>query len=92
MIRGKYVVEAHTSPTKGNFSKFPKNNPHTRYIEIKMSKQGDRGTCSKWRIIVVQKFSHKSKSSEPHVRFHSLRVLHWEDEPPEYLALKPGRV
>ena len=41
-----------------------------------------------WRIIISQRFSHRSKSSEPLVRLSSLRVSCWEMESPEYLALK----
>ena len=33
-------------------------------------------------------FTHRSESSEPHVRFPSLGVWHQEEEPPEHLALK----
>ena len=41
-----------------------------------------------WRIIILQKFSHESESSEPHVRLASLKVWHWEEEPPDHLVLK----
>ena len=40
------------------------------------------------RIIIVQRFSHSSKSSEPQVRLPSPGVRHWEDELWEHLALK----
>ena len=29
--------------------------------------------------------------SEPHISLPRLGVLHWEDEPPEHLTLKPSR-
>ena len=38
--------------------------------------------------IIVQRFSHRSESSEPHVRLPSPGVSHQEDEPPDHLALK----
>ena len=48
---------------------------------VRLIPQGGRPTdCS---------FSHRSESSEPHVRLPSPGVLLiWEDEPPEHLALK----
>ena len=33
-------------------------------------------------------FSHRSESSEPHIRLPSLRIWHWDEQPPEHLALK----
>ena len=36
----------------------------------------------------MQRFSPRSKGSEPHIRLPRPRVLHWEDEPPKCLALK----
>ena len=35
-----------------------------------------------------QRFSPRNKGSELRIRFLSLGVLHWKDEPPELLALK----
>ena len=46
------------------------------------------GQPTNWKIIISQRFSHRSKSSEPLVRLSSLRVSCWEMESPEYLALK----
>ena len=37
------------------------------------------------KIITLQKFSHRSNSSEHPAGLHNLGVLHWEDEPPEHL-------
>lgn len=42
---------------------------------------------TKWGIIILQKFSHESESSEVYVRLPSLAVWHWE-ELPEHLTLK----
>ena len=50
------------------------------------------GQPTNWKIIITQKFSHRNKSSEPHARVPSLGVLQQEEEPPENLALKAGRV
>ena len=41
-----------------------------------------------WKIIISQRFCHRSESSELHVRLPSLGVWHQEEEPPEHLALK----
>ena len=41
-----------------------------------------------WRIIIIQRFSHRSETSEPHIRLPSPGVLHREDKPIECLALK----
>lgn len=39
-----------------------------------------------WRII-LQRFTHRGKPSETHVRLSSPGFWHWEDELPEHLAL-----
>ena len=44
-----------------------------------------------WKIITLQKFSHRSESSESHIRLPSLRVWLREEECPEYLAFKASR-
>ena len=41
-----------------------------------------------WKVIISQRFSHRSESFEPQVRLPSLGMWHWEEEPPEHLALK----
>ena len=41
-----------------------------------------------WKIITLQRFSHRSESTWPHLRLPSLGVWHW---PPEHLALKANR-
>ena len=46
------------------------------------------GWPTDWKIIVLQRFSHRSESSEPNVRVPTLRVWHREEKPPEHLALK----
>ena len=50
------------------------------------------GQPANWKIIIPQKFSHRSESSEPHVRLPSLGVWQQEEELPETLALKASRV
>ena len=39
------------------------------------------GTFKVWRTIILQKFSHRSKSSEPYTSFPSLGPGHWEKKP-----------
>ena len=51
-----------------------------------------RWATHKLEIIIPQKFSLRSESSEPHVRLPSLGVWQWEEETPENLALKVSRV
>ena len=46
------------------------------------------GQPTNWKIIVSQRFSHWSESSQPHVRLPILRVWNREEEPPEHFALK----
>ena len=58
---------------------------HLQYNQIP-SHPGGRPTV--WRIIMLQKFSHMSESSEPRARLPSPGVRHGEEEPPEHLALK----
>ena len=43
------------------------------------------------KIIILQRFYHRSESSKPHIRVTSLGVWHGE-EPPEHLALKASGV
>ena len=40
------------------------------------------GKFINWKIIIPQKFSHRSESSEPQIRLPSLEVWQWEEEPP----------
>lgn len=58
---------------------------HSRYNQIPYPP--DRRPTN-WGIIIFQDFSYRSKLSEPHMRFPSLGVWHWEEEPSELLALK----
>ena len=58
---------------------------HSRYNQIPYPP--DRWPTN-WGIIIFQEFSHRSKLSEPHIRFPSLGVWHWEEDPSELLALK----
>ena len=44
------------------------------------------------KIIIPQKFTHRSESHEPHVRLPRLGVWHWEEEPAEHMALKASGV
>ena len=46
------------------------------------------GWPTSWRIIILQKFSHRSESSEPHARLPCIGFWHQEEEPSEHLALK----
>ena len=46
------------------------------------------GNSQTGKKIISQRITQRSESSEPHVRLPSLRVLHWEEEPPEHLAFK----
>ena len=48
------------------------------------------GWTTNWRVIVLQRFSHRSESSEPHVRLPSQGVQDLED-PQDHLALKASR-
>ena len=50
------------------------------------------GRLTNWRIMILQKFFHRSESSEHHIRLPSLGVQHQEEEPPEHLALKVSGV
>ena len=52
--------------------------PHTRRV----------GSPQEQKVTVSQRLTYRSESSEPHVRFPSLGICHWEKEPPEHLALK----
>ena len=49
------------------------------------------GLPTNWKIIITQRFSHRSESSEPQARLLSLGVWHQEEEPLEHLALKASR-
>ena len=44
-----------------------------------------------WKIIISQRFSHRTEHSEPHIRLPSLRVWRQEEEPQEHSALKANR-
>ena len=46
------------------------------------------GQPTNFKIIILQRFSHRSESSEPHIRLLSLLVWYQEEEPPEHLSLK----
>ena len=47
-----------------------------------------RGGPINWRIIILQRFLHRSESSESYIRLPSPRILHGEDKPPEHLSLQ----
>ena len=40
------------------------------------------------KVTISQKLTHRSESSEPHVKSPCLGIWHWEKEPPEHLALR----
>ena len=42
-----------------------------------------------WKIIILQGFSHRSKSSEPQVRLLNLGIWHQKQKFPKHLALRP---
>ena len=46
------------------------------------------GGPTKWKIIISQRLSHRSETSESHVRLSILEIWHLKDEPLEHLALK----
>ena len=46
------------------------------------------GQPTNWKITISQRVSNRRESSEPHVRLPSVGVWHWQEEPPEHLALK----
>ena len=43
------------------------------------------------RIVILQKFSHRGKNSESHVRFLRLEVWQWREVIPKHLALTASR-
>lgn len=49
------------------------------------------GQHTNWKIIILRRFSHRSESSQRHVRIPSMGVWHREEELPEQLALKASR-
>lgn len=46
------------------------------------------GIPTNQKLVILQSFSHRSKSSEPHITLSSQGVQNREAEPPEHLALK----
>ena len=46
------------------------------------------GWPTNWKLIISQSFSHRSESSEPHVRLPNLGVWHRDEESLEHLVLK----
>ena len=46
------------------------------------------GRITNWRIIILEKFSNRSESYEPHIRLPRLGVWYGEEDPPEHLTLK----
>ena len=57
-------------------------------FEIKSYPIPAKRATTNWKIIISQRFSDRSESSESHIRLPSQGVFHWEEEPPEHLALK----
>ena len=57
---------------------------------MKASPLPARWVTHKQEKAILHRFSHRSDSSEPHVRFLSLRVWHWGagEELPEHLYFK----
>lgn len=43
------------------------------------------------QLKISQKCAYKRESNEPHIRLSSLRVCHWEEEPPEQFVLKASK-
>ena len=48
------------------------------------------GLLTNWKIIILQKFSHRTESSEPHIRLLSLGIWHQEKEPQSIWLWRPG--
>ena len=51
-----------------------------------------RWAPSNWEMVISQRFSDRSQTSEPHTRLPSLGVWQWEEGPSEQVALKVSRV
>ena len=49
------------------------------------------GWPTNWRMLALQRLSHKSERSELHCRLPNPGAPHWEDKPPEYLTVKASR-
>ena len=50
------------------------------------------GSPTNWKIIIPQKFSNRSESSEPHGGLLSQGLWQWEEKTPENLSLKVSGV
>ena len=61
---------------------------HSQYNQIPYP---PGGWPKNWKIIISQRFSHRSESSELHVRLPSLGVWNQEEESPDHLALKASK-
>ena len=48
------------------------------------------GWPTNYKINILQRFSHRSESSDLHIRLPSPGVQHREDKPPEHLSLGPA--
>ena len=44
--------------------------------------------AQRWKVIISQRLTHRSESSDFHIKFPCLGIWHWEGEPPEHLALR----
>ena len=49
------------------------------------------GIPTNQKLVILQGFSHRSYSSEPHIMLSSQGVQNSEEEPPEHLAVKASR-
>ena len=56
----------------------PYKQPHTSQV----------GSPTDWKLTGSQRLTHRSESSQPHIKFPHVGIWHWEKEPPEHLALK----
>ena len=56
----------------------PYKQPHTSQV----------GSPTDWKLTGSQRFTHRSESSEPHIKPSHAGICHWEKEPLEHLALK----
>ena len=50
------------------------------------------GQPTNWKIIILQRISHKNESSDSLIRLPSLGVWHQEEEPPQHFALKASQL
>ena len=60
------------------------------FCDILKSHTHQVGNPLNFKIIIWQRFSHKSESPEPHIRIPSLRAWHLEEESPKHWVWSPA--